>query len=406
MQNLLAKMPGTRKKQIQTALEYIDNEWPRLTVQIEKDQDTLIGLPNPYVVPSVEASEGFAYREMYYWDSLFVVLEFCASNRVELAKGMVDNHLHLIERFGMIPNANRFYMLSRSQPPSLTTMIRAVYERTQDKQWLKTAMTGAQSEYESVWLGTMHPHNRQVFAGLSRYYDINMLHDLAEAESGWDYTPRFANHCLDFLPVDLNCLLYKYEQDFAWAAEEQGQSDQVQAWSDKAESRTENMRRYLWSQEHQLFLDYDFVNEELAESQSLASFMPLFVGLATAEEAAEAREHLKRFETNFGLSTTNLHQGLSLQKQWGTPNGWAPLHYYVIKGLARYGYEQDAKRLAEKWLRLNLKLFVKHHKFYEKYNVVRGNEHVLSGVYPSQVGFAWTNAVFAMLVRDFHLADG
>jgi alpha,alpha-trehalase len=55
-----------------------------------------------------------------------------------------------------------------------------------------------------------------VYEGLSRYYDVNYLNDLAEAESGWDYTPRFNHKALNYLPVDLNSLLYKYERDFAY----------------------------------------------------------------------------------------------------------------------------------------------------------------------------------------------
>lgn len=39
-----------------------------------------------------------------------------------------------------------------------------------------------------------------------------MLNDMAEAESGWDMTPRFNRLALEFLPVDLNTLLYKYEK--------------------------------------------------------------------------------------------------------------------------------------------------------------------------------------------------
>ena len=62
------------------------------------------------------------------------------------------------------------------------------------------------------------PNARRVHKDLSRYYDINMLHDLAEAESGWDMTPRFNHKALNYLPVDLNALLYKYEVDFARAA--------------------------------------------------------------------------------------------------------------------------------------------------------------------------------------------
>lgn len=392
------------KKRLRTALEYVEQEWPRLSVKSEKDEDTLIGLPNPYIVPSVKPNNGFVYKEMYYWDSFFVVLAFCASGKVELAKGIVDNMLHLIDRFGMVPNANRFYMLSRSQPPYLTSMIRAVYDQTQDKTWLKKAVKHAHFEYEHVWMGTQQPHNRQVFSGLSRFYDINMLHQLAEAESGWDYTPRFANRCLDFLPIDLNSLLYKYEQDFAWIAHELGDDKAALSWGEEAKSRAESMRTYLWSDEHELFLDYDFVNQEHAELTTLASFMPLYVGLATETEAAEAHERLVRFETNFGLSTTDLSGGASLQKQWGLPNGWAPLHYFVVTGLQRYGYDASAKRVAKKWLKLNLKTFERTGMFYEKYNVIRGNERALEGVYPAQVGFAWTNAVFALLAEEFDLA--
>src|SRR3978361_140930 len=66
----------------------------------------------------------------------------------------------------------------------------------------------------SGWV-SKNPTTLQVYKGLSRYYDINYLHDLAEAESGWDMTPRFDRRALNYLPVDLNALLYKYETDFA-----------------------------------------------------------------------------------------------------------------------------------------------------------------------------------------------
>ncbi len=73
----------------------------------------------------------------------------------------------------------------------------------------------AEEEYKLVWMGTTKPNARQVYRGLSRYYDINVLNDLAEAESGWDMTPRFGRKALSYVPIDLNSLLYKYEMDFA-----------------------------------------------------------------------------------------------------------------------------------------------------------------------------------------------
>jgi alpha,alpha-trehalase len=82
----------------------------------------LLYLPNPYVVP------GGRFNEMYGWDSFFILLGLEADHREALAKGMVDNFLFEIDHFGAVLNANRTYYLTRSQPPFLTSMIRAVYE--------------------------------------------------------------------------------------------------------------------------------------------------------------------------------------------------------------------------------------------------------------------------------------
>ena len=80
----------------------------------------LLYLPYPYVVP------GGRFNEMYGWDSYFIVLGLEADHRPELAKDMVDNFLFEIEHYGAVLNANRTYYLTRSQPPFLTSMIRAV----------------------------------------------------------------------------------------------------------------------------------------------------------------------------------------------------------------------------------------------------------------------------------------
>ncbi|MFP5206243.1 MAG: trehalase family glycosidase, partial [Acidobacteriota bacterium] len=82
----------------------------------------LLYLPNPYIVP------GGRFNEMYGWDSYFIVLGLEAEHREGLAKGIVDNFLFEIEHYGGVLNANRTYYLTRSQPPFLTSMIRAVLE--------------------------------------------------------------------------------------------------------------------------------------------------------------------------------------------------------------------------------------------------------------------------------------
>jgi len=133
----------------------------------------LLYLPNPYVVP------GGRFNEMYGWDSYFIVIGLEADHREALAKGMVDNFLFEIEHYGAVLNANRTYYLTRSQPPFLTSMIRAVYEnpksfaatpegRAEAKQWLQHAYTLAEKDY-STWL---RPEHKAGTTGLARFYDF------------------------------------------------------------------------------------------------------------------------------------------------------------------------------------------------------------------------------------------
>jgi len=198
------------EQDLQSVLTYIDKYWRKLIRYNPEDTGTLIGLPYAYVVPA--GSEFF--QEMYYWDSYPVILALLDHPKhKDLAIGMVKNLLHLVERFGIIPNASRFYFLSRSQPPLLSHAVWHVYEKTGDKKWLKKAIDTVEDEYKNVWTNSREIGYRLVYEGLSRYSDVNVLHDLAEAESGWDMTSRFRRNCLDYLPVDLNCLLYVYEKD-------------------------------------------------------------------------------------------------------------------------------------------------------------------------------------------------
>jgi alpha,alpha-trehalase len=72
-----------------------------------------------------------------------------------LARGLVDNFVYAVEHYRMTLNANRTYYLTRSQPPFLSSMIRAVWEATpaagQSGPWLRRALNAALFEYDQVW---------------------------------------------------------------------------------------------------------------------------------------------------------------------------------------------------------------------------------------------------------------
>lgn len=129
----------------------------------------LLYLPNPYVVP------GGRFNEMYGWDSFFIIKGLLADHRLTLAQGIVDNFFFEIQHYGGILNANRTYYFTRSQPPFLSSMIRAVYNaqvaaghKKQARAWLAHAYQYAQRDH-AVWLLPVH---RAGNTGLARYFDL------------------------------------------------------------------------------------------------------------------------------------------------------------------------------------------------------------------------------------------
>jgi alpha,alpha-trehalase len=403
----LKKLEHLSVHDVAPARDYIANYWEKLKRYQPKDEDSLIGLPNPFLVPAYEEGLEFDFNEMYYWDSYFMVQGMYDAENRDLVVGILENLLSLYQRYKIIPNASRTYLMGRSQPPFLTTFIWEVYEAfNMDDKWLEHAMNVAIDEYHTVWMGKSKPNWRQVYHGLSRYYDINMLHDLAEAESGWDMTPRYGRKCLNYLPVDLNALLYKYEVDIARFYRAIGKKREFSMWTTAAEHRRNNMDRLMWDKMRGLYYDYNFVKHRRGNVGSLAAFFPMWAGMVNEKQAAQLVRSLKRFEQPGGLSTTEM-QALkqyvpgSLPTQWAYPNGWPPLQYIVIKALQRYGYDHDAERLTTKWLRTNTAWFYKHGVFLEKYNVASPEKPPVKGLYPSQTGFGWTNAIYERLCQDF-----
>ena len=393
--------------ELRDAREYIAKYWNKLERFHPKDDESLLGLPNPYLVPSYSKHISFDFNEMYYWDSYFMIQGLLDEEHKKLVLGILDNLIYLYKRFKIIPNASRTYLMGRSQPPFLTSFIMDVYYTYRmSPKWLAEKMETAKQEYLIVWVGEKKPNHRKAFNGLSRYYDTNMLHDLAEAESGWDMTPRFSRKALNYLPVDLNALLFKYEMDFAKAARIFGNLKEAVYWEDRAILRKEAVDKLMWDKSKGLYFDYNFIKERRSSVASLASYYPLWAGMVDNERAKILVKELRRFEHKGGLATTDsLPVGQfvlgTMPTQWAYPNGWAPLQFLVIKGLDRYGYNLDAKRVATKWLKTNLNWFNLHHIFLEKYNVVAPDKPPIKGVYPSQEGFGWTNAVFERLAQDY-----
>jgi alpha,alpha-trehalase len=172
----------------------------------------------------------------------------------------------------------------------------------------------------------------------------------------------------------------------------------AQRYHRQAQARKRRMMQLLWDERRGFFFDYDFRRKKRNTFFSLAGFYPLWAGMPSVTQAERMLRNLKRFEQKGGLVNTQRSGLLKPFRQWDFPNGWPNQQWIVIKGLWDYGFIEDARRLATKWLDLNVKIFRKTGQFWEKYDVV--HEKIgRAGHYPTRAGFGWTNAIFVRLVQ-------
>ena len=103
----------------QSLVQHIDGLWDVLTrdPRAHPPHSSLLPLPLPYVVP------GGRFGEVCYWDSYFTMIGLAESGRHDLLRAMVDNFAWLVDHYGHVPNGNRSYYLSRSQPPVFALMV-------------------------------------------------------------------------------------------------------------------------------------------------------------------------------------------------------------------------------------------------------------------------------------------
>jgi alpha,alpha-trehalase len=415
--------------------KHLEELWPTLTRKadvIEKNT-SLLPLPEAYVVP------GGRFREIYYWDSYFTMQGLAASNRNDLIENMLDNFKYLIDTYGHIPNGNRTYYLSRSQPPYFALMVDLLHDKMGDRVYRKY-LSAMQKEYAWWMEGTNelrngNEHRRVVKLNdgtiLNRYWDdkkapreesyyedvqnglaytgkdgMVYTHLRAGAESGWDFSSRwFADtihlntiETTNILPVDLNCLLYAYETILYKASKSQNLQSQANGYQQKSLKRRDAILKYFWNDDLHYFFDYQIKKQTTANKWSLAGVLPLFTHIATNEQASSVKNQVEqKFLKDGGLVTTVYHT----HQQWDAPNGWAPLQFLAVKGLMNYGYDSLAKNIAERWMSVNEHVYANTGKMLEKYNVEDIHLPSGGGEYPTQDGFGWSNGVYLKFYQMF-----
>ncbi|XP_073387145.1 probable trehalase [Physcomitrium patens] len=430
--------------------------WPSLTrlvcptVEREPDRHTLLPLKHPFIVP------GERFREVYYWDSYWVIRGLLASKMKKTAAGMIDNFLAVVQAYGFLPNGARTYYENRSQPPFLSRMVRAIFSATDDLKLATRALplllvehdfwvTGSHvvtirdsqgrdhrlSRYSAHW-DQPRPEcstiDKCIAGGFSKLKQQQLYHDIATAaESGWDFSSRWMEDqeqlssmkTSSIIPVDLNAFLLQMELDIAYLAKALNNTSVAKRFTRAVDARKRAFEAILWNENKSQWLDYwlplqkpvkgvkkiymwdsDRANQNVYAS----NFVPLWCGLLSAGDAKidKVVEALSSSGLILpgGIATSLIKTG----QQWDFPNAWAPLQHMLIEGLILSG-SPKARELAESitrsWLRSNYLAFQRFGHMVEKYDARYCGEVGGGGEYITQTGFGWTNGVVLTLLNDY-----
>lgn len=424
------------------AAQHIKNLWNTLkrTADTDVEGSTLLPLPHPYIVP------GGRFREIYYWDSYFTMLGLKESGELQTIRNMIDNFTYLIKKYGHIPNGNRSYYLSRSQPPFFTLMVE-LYVSTTGYAEMDNYIDAIESEY-AYWMNGMdyigdEPCFKKLVRMpdstiLNRYFDEQFIprqeswaddmetasrntrpkeiifnHLRSAAESGWDFSSRWLRDVQDLssietgdiIPVDLNALIYHTEKVLAAYFEKIGNSTKYYFYTEKATRRFNALQQYCFCSNEGIYYDFHWKNKKLTKKFTPASLFPLWLSAVPADRhhtsgTAAAEKIKKELLKDGGVLTTTFTNN----QQWDAPNGWAPLQWVTISALEKAGQNEVAKEIALRWIKLNEEVYQRTGKFMEKYNVIDTHLEAGGGEYEGQDGFGWTNGVYLALKNKYTTA--
>ncbi|KAL6177822.1 hypothetical protein ACLB2K_049344 [Fragaria x ananassa] len=447
-------LPKVKNPEVRAWALEIHSLWKNLSRKVgggvhkRPELHTLLPLPEQFIIP------GSRFREVYYWDSYWVIRGLLASKMYDTAKAIVTNLIFLIEEYGYVLNGARAYYTNRSQPPLLSAMVSEIYKRTGDLEFARKALPALVKEHE-FWNSGIHKvviqDDQACNHTLSRYYamwnqprpessttDMELASKIksvsekqcfyrevaSTAETGWDFSTRWMRNHSDFttlsttsiLPIDLNVLILGMEHDIAFLAKVIGDGSISDRFLKASKARHKAIKSVFWNAKKGQWLDY-WLNditcisepqtwEACNQNQNVfaSNFIPLWIESLYSDTSMVEKVTRSLQSSGLlcaaGIATSLTNSG----QQWDFPNGWAPIQHMIAEGLARSG-SKEAKLVGEdiavRWIRTNYKAYKKTGVMHEKYDVQKCGEFGGGGEYVPQTGFGWSNGLVLAFLEEF-----
>lgn len=340
----------------------------------------------PFIVP------GATYqKELWDWDSWLTDVALCQVSDEDLSQlqqGCILNfldHMDTDDRMPIMISPEKTFprildLSTNCHKPCLAQHAAFIVQQSGDISWL-----------------TPHFEKLQRFV---RSYMIHQRHDCGLYFFVDDFAIGVDNDpCIFYRPhrssgsIYLNCLMYKELQAVAYLGEKLGVD--VSEFAAEAENLCSAIRTHCYDEKDGMYYSVDLNLLPVDPDQwlhkgaprhwdcliqrigSWSGFMAMWAGIATPEQAERmVRENLldeKAFWGKGGVRSLSKYEKMYRVQKSGNPSCWlGPVwgigNYMVFRGLLRYGFEKEARELAEKTVAMfqrDLREYGQLHEYYD-----------------------------------------
>jgi tetratricopeptide (TPR) repeat protein len=313
----------------------------------------------------------FVFRHQWLWDSSFhaVVL---SEYDMKLAEEELSNLFYAQKSDGRIPHeifiskelCGLFWNVDdyspwTTQPPVIAVAVRHMMQRGVGEVFLRRVFQ-ALDHYDRWFRAARDADGDQLMA----YTDY--------LESGWDNAVRWDEAITRFerapskyrsqypeirmAPVeaiDLNCYIYIQRKTLADIAEKLGLVGSAEEYRQLAGETLKGIRSLMWDSSDGFYYDIYEEGHVKIKVKTPAAFSTLYAGIASRDEASKLVQHLMRsgeFWTSFTLPTVSADDPGYDPKGYWRGRSWINQVWLTYWGLRKYGYDEEARGLAERVL--------------------------------------------------------
>ena len=385
--------------------------------------------------PLIQAGAGYE-NSLWDWDSywsafgLMKMCRFLSENKdfyfefdekilSDHAKGSVLNFLEVQHDDGFIPMVMTDYGI-------LSTLLSDEHKKGNDvnqhKPFLCTnAINAARFDGDIDFL---KPHYNK-FKNYLNFYFKNQYDEksglfiwLNDLMIGIDNNPAvFGRPDRSTADIYLNCFMYNELLSMSEISKSLGFEDDTDTYKDKAEKLSAAIQQECWDMRDGLFYSVDicvqtrktelfnhglgaFWNSIPLKIRTWASFLPMFCGFATKDQAklmVDRHYNDPNFSSPYGIRTLSADEKMYNTENSSNPSNWlGPIwvvgNYCTFKGLLNYGYIELAADLAKKTIKL-LSKDIKENSFISESYVPETGAPMMYGGF-----FDWNLLVFSMIM--------